>query len=160
MCLNSVWILSEVDIENTRLRPVTLSDVYIVNFQHDFGYWMVALFLNTLLWAVFLYVWPSNSGGGGEIVEFLVGVKVCKKLIHQCFSLCFCRCDTVISLLHLKPAIARAHTPVHAPLLMRVKIVRATSAYHTYCLGHWNEDNESKNKNISFNTWLLFFNFC
>ena len=65
MCLSSVWILSEVDIENTRLRPVTLSDVYIVNFQHDFGYWMVALFLNTLLWAVFLYVWPSNSGGGG-----------------------------------------------------------------------------------------------
>ena len=133
MCLNSVWILSEVDIENTRLRPVTLSDVYIVNFQHDFGYWMVALFLNTLLWAVFLYVWPSNSGGR-EILEFLVGVKVCKKLIHQFFSLCFCRCDTQVLGHQSSPFEACDRTRAHASA--RATFDACKNSTRHFCLSH------------------------
>ena len=35
-----------------------------------------------------------------------------------------------------------AHTGTRATSLMRVKIVRATSAYDTYCLEYWNEENE------------------
>ena len=41
-------------------------------------------------------------------------------------------------------AIARAQASTHATSLMRVKIARATSFYDTYCLGHWNGENERK----------------
>ena len=37
---------------------------------------------------------------------------------------------------------ARAPTSIRATNLMRVKIARAISIYNTYCLGHWNEENE------------------
>ena len=39
-------------------------------------------------------------------------------------------------------AIARAHASTYATRLLRVKKARATFAYDTYCLGHWNEENE------------------
>ena len=38
--------------------------------------------------------------------------------------------------------IGRAHVNARATSLMRVKITRVTSVYDTYCLGHWNEENE------------------
>ena len=40
-------------------------------------------------------------------------------------------------------AIARAHTSTRATSLIRVKNTRATFPYDTYCLGHWNEENEN-----------------
>ena len=59
-----------------------------------------------------------------------------------------------VSLLHLMRAIARAHASKRATSLMRVKnSMRHTSAYGTYCLGHWKkEGNERKNKNINFDS--------
>ena len=47
--------------------------------------------------------------------------------------------------------IGRAHASTRATSLMRAEISRATSVYDTYCLGHWNEENERKNKNITLN---------
>ena len=48
------------------------------------------------------------------------------------------------SLIHLMRVTARAPTSIRATNLMRVKIAiaRAISIYNTYCLGHWNEENE------------------
>ena len=40
------------------------------------------------------------------------------------------------------------------------KVARTPSVYDTYCLGHWNEENERKNKNIKLNGWSFFFNLC
>ena len=51
------------------------------------------------------------------------------------------------SLIHLMRAIARAHPSILTISLMRVKIARAT-----YCLGHWNVENERKIKNIKLNS--------
>ena len=39
---------------------------------------------------------------------------------------------------------ATTHTSTLATSLMHVKIARATSAYDTYCLGHWNDEKEKK----------------
>ena len=55
------------------------------------------------------------------------------------------------SLPHLMRVIARAHASTRTTSLMRVKKARATSVYDIYCLGHWKEENERKNKNIKFN---------
>ena len=53
------------------------------------------------------------------------------------------------------------HMPAHMPLVWCMqKIARATSVYDTYCLGHWNEENERKIKNIKLNGWSFFFNLC
>ena len=72
-------------------------------------------------------------------------------------------CNT--SLLHLMRAIActhtRKHTQAHAPPVWCVlKIAGTTSVYDTYCLGHWNEENERKNKNIKLKRWSSCFNIC
>ena len=37
---------------------------------------------------------------------------------------------------------ATTHTSTLATSLMHVKIKCATSVYDTYCLGHWNDENE------------------
>ena len=39
-------------------------------------------------------------------------------------------------------AIARAHASTGPLVWCMLKVVRATSAYDTYCLGHWNDENE------------------
>ena len=51
-------------------------------------------------------------------------------------------------------AIARAHASTRATSLMRVKnSMRHTSAYGTYCLGHWKKEaNQRKSKNIKFDS--------
>ena len=61
----------------------------------------------------------------------------------------FCNIERVrCSLLHLMCAIACEHASTHATNLMRVKIAYTTSVYDTYCLGHWNKENERKIKKI------------
>ena len=56
---------------------------------------------------------------------------------------------------------SHAHTPAHAALVWCVsKIARATFVSDTYCVGHWNEENERTNKNIKFNSWSFFFKLC
>ena len=47
------------------------------------------------------------------------------------------------SLIHLMCVIACAHTSTHPTSLMHVKKARTTFVYDTYCLGHWNEENEN-----------------
>ena len=43
--------------------------------------------------------------------------------------------------------------PAHAPLVRCVqKTARITFAYETYCLVHWNEENEGKDKIFEFNS--------
>lgn len=44
--------------------------------------------------------------------------------------------------------IARAYASTRTASLMYVKKTRTTSVYDTYCLVHWNEENQSKTKNI------------
>ena len=52
-----------------------------------------------------------------------------------------------VSLLHLMRAIARAHASKRATSLMRVKnSMRHTSAYGTYCLGHWKRKKQIKER--------------
>ena len=64
------------------------------------------------------------------------------------------------SLLHLMRAIARAHASTLATSLVHVKIARTTIVYDTYLLGHRNEENDRKIKNIKLNSWSFFFNLC
>ena len=52
-----------------------------------------------------------------------------------------------MSLLYLMRAIAHAHART-----------RTTFVYDTYCLGHWNEENQRKTKNIRLNSLSFFFN--
>ena len=53
-----------------------------------------------------------------------------------------------MSLLYLMRAIVHAHARTRATSMMRKKIARTTFVYDTYCLGHWNEENQRKTKNI------------
>ena len=55
------------------------------------------------------------------------------------------------SLLHLIRAIARAHASTRTTSLMRLKKSTATSIFDAYCLGHWNEKNETRSKSIKLN---------
>ena len=58
-------------------------------------------------------------------------------------------------------ASTRKHTQAHMPPVWCVlKIAATTSVYDTYCLGHWNEKNERKNKNIKLKRWSSCFNIC
>ena len=51
------------------------------------------------------------------------------------------------------------HTLAYSPLVWCVyKIACPTSVYDTYCLRHWNEENERKIKKIKFNGWSFFLN--
>ena len=55
---------------------------------------------------------------------------------------------------------SQMHMPANTPLVWCVlKIARAISVYGTYCLGHRDEENERKNKNIKFNSWSFFLYF-
>ena len=59
---------------------------------------------------------------------------------------------------------SNGHTLAHAPLVSCVwKIARATSLYDTYCLGHRNEGNERKIRNIKLNSIIFLqslLTFC
>ena len=46
-------------------------------------------------------------------------------------------------------AIAHELTSTRATSLMRVKIACTTSAYETFCVVHWHEENKRKNKTSS-----------
>ena len=54
-----------------------------------------------------------------------------------------------MSLLYLMRAIAHAHART-----------RTTFVYDTYCLGHWNEENQIKTKNIIVHCSLIFGSLC
>ena len=54
----------------------------------------------------------------------------------------------------------QTHTRAHTPLLVWcvLKIPRTTSVYDTYCLGHWNEEDQRKTEDIRLSSWSSFFN--
>ena len=52
-------------------------------------------------------------------------------------------------------AIARTHASTRATSLMRAKKAFAIFVYDTYCLGHWNEENENIKHQIEL--LIIFF---
>ena len=123
----------------------------------------------------------NGAGGGGIILKW--------GLIHL-YGLCFNRSGAApavaldisktfnrvyhVGLLHkLKSSLLsnrqsfpfdacnRTCTPAHMPLVWHMwKIAHITFVNDTFCLGHWNKENERKNKNIKCNSWSFFFNLC
>ena len=62
-------------------------------------------------------------------------------------------------LLHLIGVIAHAHASTHVTSLMHAENKHMPLLFMTHCLGHWNEENERKIKNIKLNGWSFFLTF-